>query len=99
MKCQFCGVPVGDNECACESCKFTMSRGLQGPDKGGGTAQTDPCEPTSAEKAEGMITRNAVQCGVCQSPAHRYSNCFQCSSNPNHMGDLNVGIFTDLTHG
>lgn len=43
------------------------------------------------------ITLNAVTCTICQSPAHRYSNRFQCSANPNHLGDLFVGIFSDLT--
>ncbi len=41
----------------------------------------------------GLIVRNAVTCGICQSPAHRYNNQFVCSKNPCHIGDLNIGIF------
>ena len=43
------------------------------------------------------IVKNAVRCGICNSAADRYVNRFQCQSNPNHVGDLNVGIFSDLT--
>lgn len=43
------------------------------------------------------IVKNAMRCGICQSPADRYDFGFQCQANPNHMGDLNVGIFSDLT--
>jgi len=48
-------------------------------------------------KYNGPIVLNAVTCTICQSPADRYRNYFQCKSNPNHLGDLNVGIFSDLT--
>lgn len=44
------------------------------------------------------IVRNAVTCGICQSPADRHANRFQCQANPNHWGDLSVGIFSDLTY-
>ena len=57
----------------------------------------DPFEPTPEEKAAGMITRNAVTCGICQEPAHRMQTHFQCSAVPGHVGDLNVGIFSDIT--
>jgi hypothetical protein len=43
------------------------------------------------------IVKNAVACGICQAPADRYNNRFQCQDNSNHVGDLNVGIFTDRT--
>lgn len=43
------------------------------------------------------IVKNAVTCGICQSPADHYSNMFVCQANPNHLGDLNVGTFSDLT--
>ncbi len=43
------------------------------------------------------IVCNAVRCGVCGEPADRYVNRFQCQANPNHVGDLNVGIFSDCT--
>lgn len=55
-------------------------------------------EPTPAQAAQGIITVNAVRCGVCGKGADRYANRFQCQDNPNHVGDLNVGIFSDLTH-
>ena len=43
------------------------------------------------------IVKNAVRCGICNASADRYSTYFQCSENPNHVGDLYVGIFSDLT--
>ena len=43
------------------------------------------------------IVKNAVRCSICQSPADRYANRFQCQSNPCHVGDLFVGIFADLS--
>lgn len=43
------------------------------------------------------LVKNAVTCTICQSPADRYSNMFVCQANKNHLGDLNVGIFSDLT--
>lgn len=55
-------------------------------------------EPSKQEKADGMVTKNARTCSLCNSMADRYSNRFQCQLNPNHMGDLFVGIFTDLTN-
>ena len=42
------------------------------------------------------IVKNAVRCGICQSPADRYDNHFECQANPCHVGDLFVGIFSDL---
>jgi hypothetical protein len=48
----------------------------------------DYCQP---------IVKNAVRCGVCGAAADRYCNRFQCQDNYNHVGDLNVGIFADLT--
>lgn len=44
------------------------------------------------------IVKNSVQCGICGSAADRYAMYFQCQANPNHMADLFVGIFTDLTY-
>lgn len=44
-----------------------------------------------------LVVRNAVTCGICHGPADRYVNRFQCQHDPNHVGDLNVGIFSDLT--
>jgi hypothetical protein len=56
-----------------------------------------PFTPSPEERADGMITKNACQCGICQAPAHRYANMFQCSANGGHIGDLNVGIFSDCS--
>lgn len=57
-------------------------------------------EPDIAELNEqnDPIVKNAIQCGICLAPADRYCNRFQCQNNPNHIGDLNVGIFSDLTY-
>lgn len=55
-------------------------------------------EPSDAELANGMITKNACQCLVCGANADRFQNRFQCQVNPNHIGDLVVGRFSDLTH-
>lgn len=64
-----------------------------------------PDDPTDAtlqrleiDKNMLPIVRRAVPCGVCGAPADRFINRFQCQADPNHVGDLNVGIFTDLTH-
>ena len=44
------------------------------------------------------ITKNAVTCTLCQSPADLINNSYyQCQSNPNHVGDLFVGIFSNLS--
>lgn len=43
------------------------------------------------------IARNAVPCGICQAPADRYDWGFQCQAQAGHVGDLIVGIFSDLT--
>lgn len=59
---------------------------------------TDEYTPSPEEQAEGMIVKNAVICTICRSPAHRYDWGFQCAANINHMGDLNMGIFSDLTY-
>lgn len=56
-----------------------------------------PSPPVSLLGGDVPIVRNAVRCGVCGAAADRFANRFQCQSNPNHMGDLNVGIFDDLT--
>ena len=45
-----------------------------------------------------VIVKNAVRCRVCGAAADRHENRFECQANPNHVGDLNVGIFSDLTH-
>ena len=57
----------------------------------------DRFTPTEKEELEGVITKNAVTCSVCSSPTDRFINYFQCQKNPNHLGDLFVGIFSDLT--
>lgn len=44
------------------------------------------------------IVKNAINCTICQAPADRYANYFQCQKNPNHMADLMTGTFSDLTH-
>jgi hypothetical protein len=54
-------------------------------------------EPSIEEKKLGMVTKNAIKCGICYFSVDRYVNRFQCQKNPNHIGDLNVGIFCDLT--
>jgi hypothetical protein len=43
------------------------------------------------------IVRNAVQCRICGAGADRHSTHYQCRANSAHVGDLWVGIFTDLT--
>ena len=43
------------------------------------------------------IVKNAVQCGICGGAADLYSMHFQCQANHNHVADLFVGIFTDLS--
>lgn len=60
---------------------------------------TLPREITT-EQGQGKypIVRNAVHCGICDGSADRYINWFQCQNNPNHVGDLTVGIFSDLTY-
>lgn len=57
-----------------------------------------PFEPNEQELAEGMICKNAVSCGICKAPAHRYKKMFMCSVNCNHVADTFVGIFSDLTY-
>ena len=57
----------------------------------------DRFTPSEEEKAKGMVTKSAVRCGICQCNADRYDNRFECQGNPNHVWDLNVGIFSDLT--
>ena len=42
--------------------------------------------------------RNATTCGICRGPADRHPHMFVCQANPNHVGDLNVGLFADLTY-
>lgn len=49
-------------------------------------------------EAGGIIAKNAIQCGICGENADRYNNRFQCQKNHCHIGSLNFGIFTDLTH-
>ena len=46
---------------------------------------------------EEPIVRNAVRCGVCGAGADRYSYGFVCQANKNHVGDLVVGIFSDMS--
>lgn len=43
------------------------------------------------------IVKNAVECRICGGLADRYSMHFECQENPNHVADLFVGIFTDLS--
>lgn len=50
------------------------------------------------QESDEPIIKNAVRCGICQAAADRYENRFQCQTNPSHVGDLNVGIFTNLAH-
>ena len=40
----------------------------------------------------------ATRCGICQAPADRKPYGFQCRAVPGHVADLNVGIWSDLTH-
>ena len=45
-----------------------------------------------------VVTKNAVECSICGSPATRHGNSYyQCEGNPAHIGDMWVGIFTDLS--
>ena len=44
------------------------------------------------------IVKNARRCGICGNQADRYVNRFQCQNNQSHIGDLFVGIFSDLTY-
>lgn len=43
------------------------------------------------------IAVNACSCDICGEPADRYHYGFQCRANRNHVGDLNVGLFDDLS--
>lgn len=43
------------------------------------------------------VKRNAINCGICQAPADRYAHYYQCQKNPNHLGDIEDGRFTDRT--
>ncbi|OYW73576.1 MAG: hypothetical protein B7Z37_20920 [Verrucomicrobia bacterium 12-59-8] len=43
------------------------------------------------------IVMNARSCGICGEPADQYHYGFQCRANRNHVGDLNVGLFDDLS--
>ena len=43
------------------------------------------------------IVKNAVTCTICQSPADLIDNSYyQCQQHKNHLGDIFVGIFSDL---
>lgn len=47
---------------------------------------------------ESLVLKNARQCTICGSGADmHHQNRFECQKNPNHMADLNTGIFTDCT--
>lgn len=59
---------------------------------------------------EDRITKNAVTCSICQSPADRIGGPekvtgkdhpsgwrFECQANPNHVADGFTGIFSDLS--
>ena len=47
---------------------------------------------------ESDIVRNAVRCTLCGSSADKYGALYRCQANPCHVGDMFVGIFTDLTY-
>lgn len=47
---------------------------------------------------ESGIVLNARRCGICGSPADRRGHLYQCQANNLHVGDVNVGIFTDLSY-
>lgn len=55
-------------------------------------------DPSPEEAALGILCKNACSCRICGAAADRYANWFQCQSNPSHVGDLFVGIFSDLSH-
>ena len=57
----------------------------------------DPPYTPAQLRSDEPIVRNACRCGVCGSGADRYIHLFQCQANPGHMGDLTVGIFSDLS--
>ncbi len=44
------------------------------------------------------IVKNATRCRICGNPADRYLNHFQCQKNPSHIGDIFVGIFSDMSY-
>lgn len=56
--------------------------------------------PLTDRQLKGLdpIVKNARRCGICGSSADRYIHTFECQTNPDHVGDLMVGIFSDLTH-
>ena len=64
-----------------------------------------PDEPTATDAADALralpldpiMIRRACMCRLCGAPADRYCNRFQCQVNPNHVADLNTGLFNDLT--
>lgn len=45
-----------------------------------------------------QIVKNAVHCRICGSAADKHPNMYICQKNPNHIGDLIVGILTDCTY-
>lgn len=46
------------------------------------------------------IVKNAVRCTICGAAADliNWGSLYVCQSNPSHMGDIWVGIFTDLSY-
>lgn len=46
------------------------------------------------------IVKNAVRCTICGSSADLmdWGSFYECQSNPAHLGDIWVGIFTDMSY-
>ena len=43
-----------------------------------------------------QVVKNAIRCSICNSLADKMHGYYQCQQNPGHLGDLFVGIFSDL---
>ena len=49
--------------------------------------------------SQDKIVKNAVKCDICQSPADLINGAYyQCQKNSSHLGDVFVGIFTDMSY-
>ena len=53
--------------------------------------------PSNEERARGMCIKNACRCGVCGGGADKYNGSYVCQENPNHLGDIRLGMFSDHT--
>lgn len=54
--------------------------------------------PTEKEKARGMVIKNVRSCGICGGGADMYNGAYVCQKNPNHLGDITLGLFSDHSY-